>query len=111
MTTGQDNALATPPPDSGPKPNPIQRVIGVIFSPDATMQSIAKRPDWVFPLVLLLITALAAGIIIAPRVDFASACARVDGAEQEMSRSRSTRPCGSPRRSGRCSPTSLPSSV
>src|SRR5882757_9324436 len=73
MTTGQDDALATPAPDSGPKPNPVQRIIGVILSPDATMQSIAKRPDWVFPLVLLLITALAAGIIIAPRVDFASA--------------------------------------
>lgn len=73
MTTGQDNALATPAPDPGPKPNPVQRIIGVIFSPDATMASIAKRPDWVLPLVLLLITSLAAGLIIAPRVDFASA--------------------------------------
>jgi len=71
MTTGQDNATATPADE--PKPNPIQRIIGVIFSPDVTMASIAKRPDWVLPLVLLLITSLAAGIIIAPRVDFASA--------------------------------------
>jgi hypothetical protein len=71
MTIGQDNALASP--DSGPKPNPIQRIIGVIFSPDATMASVANRPDWVVPLVLLLIVSLAAGIIIAPRVDFASA--------------------------------------
>src|SRR5258706_7198743 len=73
MTTGQDDALASPAPDSGPKPNSFQRIIGVLFSPDTTMASIAKRPDWVLPLVLLLITSLAAGIIIAPRVDFASA--------------------------------------
>jgi hypothetical protein len=73
MTTGQDNAPATPAPDPGPKPNPVQRIIGVIFSPDVTMASIAKRPDWVLPLVLLLITALAAGVIIAQHVDFVSA--------------------------------------
>jgi len=71
MTTGQDSAIATPAPE--PKPNPIQRIIGVLFSPDATMASIARRPDFVLPLVLLLITSLAAGLIMAPRVDFASA--------------------------------------
>jgi hypothetical protein len=73
MTTGQDNALATPASDPGPKPNPLQRIIGVIFSPDATFASIARRPDWVLPLVLLLITSFAAGIIMAPRIDFGSA--------------------------------------
>jgi hypothetical protein len=51
----------------------MQRVIGVIFSPDATFASIAKRPDWVLPLVLLLITSLVAGFIIAQHVDFGSA--------------------------------------
>jgi hypothetical protein len=70
MTTGQDEALATPAPDPGPKPNPIQRIIGVLFSPDATMASIAKRPDWVLPLVFLLIVSFAAGIVIAQHVDF-----------------------------------------
>jgi hypothetical protein len=71
MTTGQDSAIAVPAPE--PKPNPIQRIIGVLFSPDATMASIARRPDWVVPLVLLLITALAAGVIMAPRIDFGAA--------------------------------------
>lgn len=68
MTTGQDDALATPAPDPGP--NPIQRVIGVIFSPDATMDSIARRPDWVLPLVLILIASFTLGIVIAQHVDF-----------------------------------------
>lgn len=71
MTTGQDSAIASPAPE--PKPNPIQRIIGVLFSPDTTMASIARRPDFVLPLVLLLITALAAGVIMAPRIDFGAA--------------------------------------
>jgi len=70
MTTGQDDALATPAPDPGPKPNTMQRVIGVIFSPVATMASIARRPDWVLPLVLSLIASLAVGLVIAQHVDF-----------------------------------------
>jgi hypothetical protein len=73
MTVGQDDAVAAPAPDAGPKPSPFQRIIGVIFSPDATFASIAKRPDWVVPLLFLLITSLAAGIIMAPRIDFGSA--------------------------------------
>jgi hypothetical protein len=73
MTTGQDNAFATPVPDAEPKPNSFQRIIGVLFSPDSTFASIARRPDWVVPLALLLIVSLAAGVIMAPRVDFASA--------------------------------------
>lgn len=73
MTTGQDDAIATPAPDPGPKPNPVQRVIGVLFSPDATMASIAKRPDWVLPLVLILISSFLVGIIVAQHVDFGAA--------------------------------------
>jgi hypothetical protein len=73
MTVGQDNAIATPAPAAEPKPNSFQRIIGVLFSPDATFASIARRPDWVVPLVLLLLVALAAGIIMAPHVDFGAA--------------------------------------
>jgi hypothetical protein len=70
MTVGQDNAIATPAPGAEPKPNPFQRIIGVLFSPDATFQSIARRPDWVVPLVLLMVLALANGILISSRIDF-----------------------------------------
>lgn len=70
MTTGQDNAIATPAPGAEPKPNSFQRIIGVLFSPDATFASIARRPDWVVPLVLILVLALANGILVASRIDF-----------------------------------------
>ncbi len=75
MTTGQDDARGTPPPviDAGPPPNSLQRVIGVLFSPNQTFASIARRPDWVLPLVLILITSLGAGFVIAQHVDFGSA--------------------------------------
>src|SRR5436305_10981756 len=73
MTIGQDNALATPAAGSEPTPNPFQRIIGVLFSPDATFASIARRPDWVAPLVLILVVSFAAGIIMAPHIDFGSA--------------------------------------
>src|SRR4051812_31445204 len=70
MTVGQDNAIATPVPDAEPKPNPFQRIIGVLFSPDETFRSIARRPDWVVPLLLIVIIALANGILTASRIDF-----------------------------------------
>src|SRR5882672_9997265 len=70
MTVGQDNAIATPAPGAEPKPNPFQRIIGVLFSPDTTFASIARRPDWVVPLVLIMVLALANGILIASRIDF-----------------------------------------
>jgi hypothetical protein len=70
MTIGQDNALAPPAPDAEPKPNSFQRIIGVLFSPDTTFASIARRPDWAVPLVLILVIALANGILIASRIDF-----------------------------------------
>jgi hypothetical protein len=70
MTVGQDNALATPAPGAEPKPNSFQRIIGVLFSPDATFASIARRPDWVVPLLFILILSLANGIVLSSRIDF-----------------------------------------
>jgi hypothetical protein len=72
MTAGQDDALI-PPPAAGPEPSAFQRIIGVLFSPDATLASIARKPDWVLPLVILLIMSLGAGVVIAQHVDFGAA--------------------------------------
>lgn len=72
MTAGQDDALIPPPPGA-PEPNAFQRIIGVLFSPDATMASIARRPDWLLPLVILLVMSLVAGVVIAQHVDFGAA--------------------------------------
>jgi hypothetical protein len=45
----------------------------VLFSPDATMASIARRPDWVVPLIILLVMSLATGFVIAQHADFGAA--------------------------------------
>jgi Yip1-like protein len=42
-------------PEAPEKVNPFARMVGVIFSPKATFQSIARRPDWLVPLILLCI--------------------------------------------------------
>jgi hypothetical protein len=73
MTAGQGDALIPPPPAAEPEPNGLQRIIGVLFSPDATLASIARKPDWVLPLVVLLVMSLVAGVVIAQHVDFGAA--------------------------------------
>jgi hypothetical protein len=70
MTVGQDNAIATPAPGAEPKPNSFQRLIGVLVSPDATFASIARRPDWVVPLLFIVILSLANGLVLSSRIDF-----------------------------------------
>ncbi len=59
-------------PASAPKPNGFQRVIGVLMAPNETFASIARQPDWVVPLVIILVVALIGGILFAQRVDFAT---------------------------------------
>ena len=40
-------------PEAPEKVNSFGRIIGVIFSPKATFQSIARRPTWLIPVILL----------------------------------------------------------
>src|SRR2546428_7395993 len=72
MSTGSVDEVS-PPSQTAPKPNSFERIVGVFFSPSETFASIARQPDWVVPLVLMLVISLIAGIVIANRVDFASA--------------------------------------
>jgi hypothetical protein len=46
----------TPTPITGPEPGPLARVIGVIFSPEKTFASIARKPgwDWLVPCFLVM---------------------------------------------------------
>lgn len=65
MTEGFSTPSAEP---TGPS-NPFQRIAGVFFSPVATFREIAQRPDWVVPLILIVIVALAATAVVMPRLD------------------------------------------
>ena len=41
------------PPDAAPQVSSIGRIAGVFFSPQETFDSIARRPTWILPVVLL----------------------------------------------------------
>jgi hypothetical protein len=45
------------------------RVIGALISPDKTFRSIAERPTWVVPLLLLVALSLGVGLVMQQRVD------------------------------------------
>jgi hypothetical protein len=42
-------------PEAPEKANPFAQVVGVIFSPKATFQSLVRRPAWIVPIILLCI--------------------------------------------------------
>ena len=52
-----------------PRPNPFARLAGALFSPVETFASIARRPDWLVPLLLIIVVLTASTLIIAPRMD------------------------------------------
>lgn len=65
------SSAAVAPPQEKPS-NPFSRIVGVFFSPSATFADIVRRPDWVVPILLLLVVSYANVFIIMGKVDFAS---------------------------------------
>src|SRR5262249_9766552 len=74
-----------PPPQAAPQQESsgFGRLIGVLFSPDDTFASIARKPDWVVPLVLFMLFGIVGGIVFAKKVDFLTA-ARQQMEERKM---------------------------
>lgn len=75
MTIGTE----TPPPPAAspatpaaaqPEPNPFARIFGVLAAPGRTFLEIARRPDIMVPLFLLLVIGYASTFAIAPRTDY-----------------------------------------
>lgn len=50
----------------------MQRVAGALFSPGETFADIARRPDILVPLVIIMLVALISTIVVVPRLDFES---------------------------------------
>ena len=71
MTT-EAPAAPAPAPAAEPKPNSFARIIGALFSPDETFASIARRPTWVAPLLVLIVISILTGALLAPRVDWSA---------------------------------------
>ncbi len=70
--TADVEPVAPQPNAAGTKVNPFQRIMGVFFSPVETLESIARRPDILVPLLILIAISLTANVLLARHVDFAS---------------------------------------
>jgi hypothetical protein len=62
----------TPSPEAAPSISSFGRIIGAIFSPKPTFASIAQRPTWILPLVLIGILSIATVFIFSQRVGWRS---------------------------------------
>jgi hypothetical protein len=63
-------AEAAPAPAPQPRPNVFQRVAGAMFAPGETFADIARRPDVIGPLLLIVILGYIGTALLLPRFDF-----------------------------------------
>ncbi len=73
MTTDSPGYIAPPPVAETPAKNTFQRIAGVLFAPAETFRDIARRPDIVTPLIILVVIGFIVTALIVPRMDFESA--------------------------------------
>lgn len=57
-------------PEAPEKVNFFGRLVGVIFSPKETFESIGRQPTWLAPVILTTLISLAMNIVLAQRVDW-----------------------------------------
>ncbi len=60
----------TPAPEAQEPVNHFGRIMGVFFSPKATFQSIARRPTWILPVVLMTVLGGVVSFALNKRVDW-----------------------------------------
>jgi hypothetical protein len=61
---------ATPPPDT--KKNVFERIAGVLFAPAETFQDIARKPDILGPLLIILFIGYVSTFLVMPKIDISS---------------------------------------
>jgi hypothetical protein len=72
MTTGIAEPTPAPYVDP-PAKNTFSRIAGVLFAPAETFRDIARKPDILVPMIILVILGFVVTAVIIPRMDFASA--------------------------------------
>jgi hypothetical protein len=76
MTTDiQQSPPGAPPPDTKKK-NVFERIAGVLFAPAETFQDIARRPDILGPLLIILLIGYASTFLVMPKLDMSSVTAQ-----------------------------------
>lgn len=70
MTLGADENQPPVAPVAQPEINPFQRIAGVLVTPVRTFAEIARRPDIMVPLVLIVVIGFATTFATMPRLDW-----------------------------------------
>jgi hypothetical protein len=65
---------APPPPDT--KKNVFERIAGVLFAPAETFQDIARKPDVLAPLLVILLLGYVTTFLVMPKLDISSITAQ-----------------------------------
>jgi hypothetical protein len=75
MTSSIESSPIAPPggPAAPPTKSAFQRIAGVLFNPVETFADIARRPDILIPLIVVVVISILSSIVVMPRVDFESA--------------------------------------
>lgn len=72
MTDAAPETPAAELPPAEPKPNTFQRLVGVLTAPDETFASIVRRPNWLTPLLLMVVLSIVGAVVLVPRIDINS---------------------------------------
>lgn len=76
MTTDtQQSPPGAPPPDTKSK-NVFERIAGVLFAPAETFQDIARKPDILAPLLIILVVGYISTALVIPKMDMSSITAQ-----------------------------------
>jgi hypothetical protein len=76
MTTDvQQSPPGAPPPDTKSK-NVFERIAGVLFAPAETFQDIARRPDILGPLLIILLVGYVTTFLVMPKLDISAITAQ-----------------------------------
>ncbi len=70
--SGIDPSTSAPEAQPAPKQNPFGRIFGVLFSPGQTFRSIAERPDWLVPLLVIFVCSLVNVLVVMQHIDMTS---------------------------------------
>lgn len=82
MTTGTVEPSA--PVVEAPAKNSFQRIVGALFAPAETFRDIARKPDILVPLILIVLIGYASTFIVLPKMDWDAIVAQQAEAMQKQ---------------------------
>lgn len=86
MTEQPDTASAPPHSPPSDKQNVFSRIAGVLFAPAETFSAIARRPDIIGPLLVIVLVGYVCTIFVMPKMDYSGILAQQSEQMQKQGR-------------------------